>query len=72
MKTISLIFIIILALSVGAYSLIKYMEDTHTETMGWKGLPILLGHAVLSIIIVPVAIAKWAVNTTVEFKKEDK
>lgn len=63
----AIIFGFALALSVGIYSFIKYRKSVNTSISFWKALLILFAYSACSIIIIPVAIAKWGVDTTVDF-----
>lgn len=66
-----LIFIFALVFSTGLCSLKKYKEDNEDKPIKfWKELLIVVGYSVFSIIILPIAIAKWAVNLTLDFKEE--
>lgn len=67
-----LFFIVILAFCIGEYALEKYKNDTKERTVKfWKRILIVFGYGAFSIFIIPIAIAKWAVNTTLNFKDEE-
>lgn len=71
MENLILTFVLVLVFSIGRYSFEKYKKDTNTERIPfWKELLIVVGYSVFSIIILPIAIAKWAVNLTLDFKEE--
>lgn len=66
-----LFFIFIIAWSVGEYALDKYKKDTETYSVKlWKRILIVFGYTCFSVFIIPIAIAKWAVNSTLNFKEE--
>lgn len=65
-------FMITITFSFGEFALEKYKKDTKEKSVKfWKIILIVFGYGAFSIFIIPIAIAKWAVNSTLNFKDEE-